>query len=615
VNKILAVGVILSLLVIPATASAQLELTLRQVQGVGDSVSPYLESLVTVRGTVHCPAGIYNAGSFYIYDKTAGLLIYDAGNTFQLGDSVWVTGTVIEYNGETEISGPDAVGLIAVDRSLDTLVTTVDTAKMEFYEGYLARIEGTIITAPTGGYNPSFDIADATDTMTVFVDGTTGIDVSGIDVGENWTVIGMLSDYQGNHEIKPRYQTDLIADPNISGVCPDPYYADSGTQIAVGAKVTAQAGVASVTLYYRQVGGGGFSTTAMSPMGGDYYEGSFTPGASVDYEFYVEAFDNNTVRNTYPGGADVGLYIEIPEYATSISTIQIASQDTLTQMNGEIVCVHGVVTAGSGTYNPFYYMIQDPAGGAWSGIKVYDPRQLVVVAEGDEVNITGEVGEYFDESEINIGVCESSIEIVSSGNPLPNPLVVTVGQVDTLEALECVLIAIEGAVVDTSGFGNEIRLIDTPDTCVMGDDGTWYPSYVPSNGDIIDVYGCVQYSFGSFKIEPRFPSDVVFPATGAGQVDGIAARKFALEQNAPNPFNPATVIKFNVPKSGHAALRVFNLSGQVVKTLVDREMEQGSYSVTWSGLDDHGNEVASGVYFYQLEAAGKRATKKMVMLK
>jgi DNA/RNA endonuclease YhcR with UshA esterase domain len=240
---------------------------------------------------------------------------------------------------------------------------------------------------------------------------------------------------------------------------------------------------------------------------------------------------------------------------------------------------------------------------------------LVVVSEGDIVNISGEVGEYYDESEVNIGVCPSAIEIVSSGNQMPNPLIVTVGDVDTLEALEGVFVGIEGAVVDTNGLGNEIRLTDPPDTCIMGDDATWYPSYVPAMGDVIDVYGCVQYTYGSYKIEPRFPSDIVFPTTGTGEINNVAARRFGLEQNAPNPFNPVTTIKFQIPKDGHASLRVFNLSGQVVRTIVDSHMERGAYSVTWDGLDAFGRSVASGVYFYKLESEGRKATKKMVMLK
>jgi len=88
-----------------------------------------------------------------------------------------------------------------------------------------------------------------------------------------------------------------------------------------------------------------------------------------------------------------------------------------------------------------------------------------------------------------------------------------------------------------------------------------------------------------------------------------------LSQNFPNPFNPSTTIKFSTPKAGQVNLSVYNVRGQRVKTLVNEVMPAGQQSVTWNGDDNNSRSVASGVYFYKLEADGRTEVKRMVLMK
>ena len=83
----------------------------------------------------------------------------------------------------------------------------------------------------------------------------------------------------------------------------------------------------------------------------------------------------------------------------------------------------------------------------------------------------------------------------------------------------------------------------------------------------------------------------------------------------PNPFNPETTIDFNVPTEGFVQIDVFNAVGQTVASLVDEELSAGSYRTTWNGLDQHGSEVSSGVYFYRMQAGDFSATHSMTLLK
>jgi hypothetical protein len=90
----------------------------------------------------------------------------------------------------------------------------------------------------------------------------------------------------------------------------------------------------------------------------------------------------------------------------------------------------------------------------------------------------------------------------------------------------------------------------------------------------------------------------------------------ALHQNSPNPFNPVTSIAYDLPARGRVTLRIYDVSGKVVRDLVDAELPAGSHTASWNGLDDAGRRIASGIYLYRLVFDNVPVdTKKMLMLK
>ena len=91
--------------------------------------------------------------------------------------------------------------------------------------------------------------------------------------------------------------------------------------------------------------------------------------------------------------------------------------------------------------------------------------------------------------------------------------------------------------------------------------------------------------------------------------------KFDLAQNYPNPFNPSTTIRYQLPEATKVRLEVFNILGQVVRTLVDEQRRAGYHTVVWDGRNDAGSRVGSGVYYYRLQADGRVMVKKMALLK
>jgi hypothetical protein len=130
-----------------------------------------------------------------------------------------------------------------------------------------------------------------------------------------------------------------------------------------------------------------------------------------------------------------------------------------------------------------------------------------------------------------------------------------------------------------------------------------------------------------FKGEPRIeinqavmadPGAVVIPVGRKGTRLPV---DFRLAQNYPNPFNPSTTIEFEIVAYSQCelmvttSLRIYNVLGQSIKTLVNETKSPGVYHVVWDGTDESGDRVSSGVYLYQLKAGDHKETKKMVLMK
>ena len=93
------------------------------------------------------------------------------------------------------------------------------------------------------------------------------------------------------------------------------------------------------------------------------------------------------------------------------------------------------------------------------------------------------------------------------------------------------------------------------------------------------------------------------------------ALPLTLYQNSPNPFNPSTTIGYYLPEKCRVRLEIYGISGRRIASLVNREQEKDRYAIEWNGKDEHGNSVASGIYFYKLIAGKKTVSRKMVLIR
>ncbi len=148
----------------------------------------------------------------------------------------------------------------------------------------------------------------------------------------------------------------------------------------------------------------------------------------------------------------------------------------------------------------------------------------------------------------------------------------------------------------------------------------WFAADIPAQpaATVVDYYLTAASVNGLASSYP-FAGDTApfsFTVVAPSQVgeDGLPALTH-LAANVPNPFNPQTAISFTLARSGPASLRVYNLRGQLVRTLLDGDLAEGHHTANWDGRDLAGRAVSSGTYFYRLEGAGTLQQRKMQLVR
>ena len=102
---------------------------------------------------------------------------------------------------------------------------------------------------------------------------------------------------------------------------------------------------------------------------------------------------------------------------------------------------------------------------------------------------------------------------------------------------------------------------------------------------------------------------------GASEENPFIPNKISISQNYPNPFNPETRFQYNIPVDGIVSIKVYDILGKKIKTLVNQWKSAGVHNEIWSGQNDNNQMVSSGVYFYQVKVGDEQITKKMILSK
>jgi len=178
-------------------------------------------------------------------------------------------------------------------------------------------------------------------------------------------------------------------------------------------------------------------------------------------------------------------------------------------------------------------------------------------------------------------------------------------------------------------------------TVRMNSDLTWLtiPDPVCYYGDIIEdstscgtsadmyTFDLSNYPGGSFNVwfdvtyedecgnKYHVRLDPEFNLNESSSENEVPVASYRLDQNYPNPFNPTTNIYYQIPTAGIVDLKVYDVSGRLVRTLINGFKEKGLYSVSWDGKDEFGRDVASGVYFLRMRAGDFDKTRRMILLR
>ncbi|MCF7920817.1 MAG: T9SS type A sorting domain-containing protein [Candidatus Cloacimonetes bacterium] len=301
-------------------------------------------------------------------------------------------------------------------------------------------------------------------------------------------------------------------------------------------------------------------------------------------------------------------------YDVQYTTVPGADNTYPSTMTGQEVTVEGIVTGiGISGYEDNFY-ISMPEGGAWCGIYVY-AAQDSSRALGDLVSVTCTVAEYYGLTELSF---PTDVTLISAGNPLPPPVVVTTLDVSGNEAYEGVLVELQDVYVSAvqDGYG-QWYVVDMSGTPCQIDDTFFYLDSVDPPIEVIQndywafIRGIATYSFDEYQIDPRFPEDMSHvSAIGENSINPVSS----LNGNYPNPFNPETVIDYNLVDNAYVEIGIYNVKGEKVNSLVNSNQAAGNHQAVWTGIDLNGNTVTSGVYFYMLNG-DSASMQKMILLK
>ena len=376
------------------------------------------------------------------------------------------------------------------------------------------------------------------------------------------------------------------------------------------------------------------------------------PATNLDsalVDFYIWAKDNDGMISTNPADTVRNKYFYLTlNRPLKIQDVQYSPFGSgFSAYNNYRVTISGVVTAdtsdlqGDGNQVSRRVHIQNGTG-PWSGITVAGLAADALV-RGQNVTISGLIRESNSNTVID---SITSIVVNSSNNPLPDFATLSTADIAALpngtvqaEQWESVLIKYLNVRVTNEnadgqpgpgGGGNsnfgEILVADNSNvnTRVELQEGNhpyhnlWTANLdsIPGNirirlhNSFTELRGILFFSFSNYKLVPRKVDDFVGFSNSAHDKGEFIADNYNLEQNYPNPFNPFTTIQYNIPFEGFVEIKVFDILGREVKTLVNMHQSAGNYKILFDAAT-----LPSGVYFYQINVNNYQATKKMILMR
>jgi hypothetical protein len=488
-----------------------------------------------------------------------------------------------------------------------------------------------------------------------------------IDTIRGYIATNSGSDAPRGYRIYPVFQGDMVLGsvlllPSISTHRRNPIALKSTDSAIVTVKAYQQIGganIKSVNLKYSLNNGSWVQVAMTGPAPADSsWQGVIPKQSANTFVKYfcsvTDSLDRSVLYASAAGGSvwqdsSQGFFFyTVLDRPLTISDIQYSPFPTgLSGIIGDTATVNGVVTADTSSINvnssgalPLY--IQD-GNAPWSGLWIAPATgdaALYNIHNGDSVRVSGIVQEYSVGLAGQVGrITRLGNTIVvskfSSGHALPEPVVLSTGAFNVgngdpgAEPYEDMVVRFNNvSVVDTAPTYSDpseysvtdgsgpiiVRSQDSNNkySLIAGDD-TLYGKTVLRKGDSLSyIQGIIYFSYNQYKLVPRGNSDF---GTYKSVVTSVAQTpfvplKFGLSQNYPNPFNPSTRIEFDIPSSGSVTLKIYNMLGQEVASLLSGYRNAGHYVVQFDAA-----RLSSGMYIYRLQSPSGMAAKKMLLIK
>ncbi len=305
---------------------------------------------------------------------------------------------------------------------------------------------------------------------------------------------------------------------------------------------------------------------------------------------------------------------------------------------GAIDSVGGVITADTSQLrltalttagSTAWYM--QVGNGPFSGLWLTGPDSIMTKLKmGDSVVVTGTVQENFEVTRLgNI----TKGRVVASGKPIPAPVKLKTeifgdGAANgnlIAEPYEGMLVRFDSVTVTSIdpvfSEPTEYWISNSSQAVIVRRDGrnnysnsvadTAIGSTIVRVGNrFASVTGILFFSNGRYKVTPRTNADYTGFNPNSVRREHVTAKQYALDQNFPNPFNPSTTLRYSIPDAGVVTLKVYNLLGQEVATVVNEYQNSGVYSVSFDA-----SKLASGMYLYRITSGEFSSVKKMLLLK
>ena len=408
--------------------------------------------------------------------------------------------------------------------------------------------------------------------------------------------------------------------------------------------------VDSAAMYY-SVNNGTYNRIKMTADTSNTYKATIPPqadGSFVKYFFTAWQDSSLAVKSSYPDTSRTALFYYVRANGYTIKDLQYTPfADGNSGVADLSATVTGVVQADTSDYpaeidhennttkTPYAYM-QDAAA-PWHGIMLYDST-ADKLRRGDSVSVTGVVSMYNGMTEISV----SSYTLSKSGNQLYPSIKLKTGTIGQRAMADTLAREWQGVLVEydsvhitnnnpdssasysitlpqgsfreyyvNDGSGNTRVDDDGSNTYSVDPNDTLYGFHIMPKGAFMKtLMGIVKYKNSEYKLEPRTNSDFVGELDGVKREESSVPFSFSLSQNYPNPFNPTTTIQYSIPKETGVSIKIYNILGQEIATLVNQRQTAGNYTATFDA-----SRFASGVYFYRLSAGSFSQVRKMLLLK